>query len=185
MISYDSRVDNSVLTLRRPTINDETEMRQATAELAIDNFDFVFFADLSWRDQLALFASEEIGVGLAENRVRSSFFVAVVQGRIVGRVSIRHELNDHLLREGGHIGYAVRPQFRRRGYAAAILQLALQRLRELEVSRALVTCDDDNVTSAAVIERCGGVLEDIRFLGPDAPPKRRYWIDVPMVAANS
>jgi len=34
----------------------------------------------------------------------------------------------------------------------------------------LVTCDDDNVGSRTVIERAGGVLEDVR------DGKRRYWI---------
>jgi predicted acetyltransferase len=40
-----------------------------------------------------------------------------------------------------------------------------------------VTCDDDNLASATVIERCGGVLENIV---PDdgRAPKRRYWIMV-------
>jgi predicted acetyltransferase len=39
----------------------------------------------------------------------------------------------------------------------------------------LVTCDEDNLASIAVIERCGGVLEDVRP-DPDGAPKRRYWI---------
>ena len=43
--------------------------------------------------------------------------------------------------------------------------------------RALVTCDDHNAASAATIERCGGVLEDV-VPGPegDTAPKRRYWL---------
>jgi predicted acetyltransferase len=34
---------------------------------------------------------------------------------------------------------------------------------------------EDEATSAAVIERCGGVLENIEPDG-DNPAKRRYWI---------
>ena len=33
--------------------------------------------------------------------------------------------------------------------------------RSYGVERVLVTCDDDNAASAAMIERCGGVLESI------------------------
>lgn len=39
----------------------------------------------------------------------------------------------------------------------------------------LVTCDETNTASASVIERCGGVLEDVRAL-EDGTAKRRYWI---------
>ena len=89
-------------------------------------------------------------------RVPGTFLVAEVDGQLVGRVSIRHELNAHLRREGGHIGYGVRPGFRGRGHATRMLALGLQRLAELGFDEVLVTCDHDNVGSIRVIERCGG-----------------------------
>jgi predicted acetyltransferase len=41
----------------------------------------------------------------------------------------------------------------------------------------LVTCDDDNVGSIAVIEACGGQLDSV--IQAASPPRqvRRYWID--------
>lgn len=92
--------------------------------------------------------------------------------RVLGSLSLRHELNDFLLAEGGHIGYGVRPSARGRGVATAALRAALDRSRELGLDRVLVTCDDDNIASARTIERCGGVLEDVRG------DKRRYWIEL-------
>jgi predicted acetyltransferase len=47
--------------------------------------------------------------------------------------------------------------------------------REHGVDRALLTCDDDNVGSATVIERCGGVLDSIG-VGERGQPLRHYWI---------
>ena len=94
----------------------------------------------------------------------------------MGRVSIRHELNDFLAAYAGHIGYAVRPQWRRRGFATEILRQALIIVRAHGVDRVLVTCDEDNLASARAIERQGGVLEDTR-VDPDGILKRRYWID--------
>ena len=38
-------------------------------------------------------------------------------GEYVGSLAIRHDLNDFLAAEGGHIGYSVRPSARRRGHA--------------------------------------------------------------------
>jgi predicted acetyltransferase len=77
---------------------------------------------------------------------------------------------------GGHIGYVVVPQFRRQGYATAILRQSLQIARTQGLTRVLVTADDDNIGSIKTIEKNGGVLESI-VTGPDgATPKRRYWI---------
>jgi len=88
----------------------------------------------------------------------------------LGRIAIRHELNDFLLDVGGHIGYDVRPTRRREGHATAMLQHALPWALGLGIDPALVTCDDDNVGSVRVIEAAGGVLEDVRGV------KRRYWV---------
>ena len=88
----------------------------------------------------------------------------------VGRMSIRHELNEWLKEVGGHIGYDVRRSRRREGHATAMLAAALTIAHELGIEQALVTCDDDNVGSRLVIERNGGVLEDSR------KGKLRYWV---------
>ena len=109
--------------------------------------------------------------------MHSDFLLAVVDGGIVGRVSIRFTLNEYLARAGGHIGYGVRPSMRRRGYATAILRQAVSLARSGGVGRLLVVCDDDNLGSAAVIERCGGLLESVTHPGDGTPPFRRYFID--------
>lgn len=93
-------------------------------------------------------------------------------GEVVGFLDVRLELNEGLRRDGGHIGYAVRPSRRREGHAAAGLRAGLALLGEVGVSQALVTCDDDNVGSWRTIEGAGGVLEDV------LDGKRRYWVPV-------
>ena len=47
-----------------------------------------------------------------------------MEQRVAGRLSVRHALNDFLLRKGGHIGYGVLPAFRGRGIAKRMLQLS-------------------------------------------------------------
>ena len=99
-------------------------------------------------------------------------YLWIVDGdTFLGSLAIRHELNDFLLNEGGHIGYSVRPSARRRGHAAAALADALPMARKLGIARVLLTCDESIAGSRATIERTGGVCEDTRN------GKRRYWIN--------
>lgn len=66
-------------------------------------------------------------------------------------------------------------EHRGRGYATEILRQSLVIARAEGVDRVLVTCSDDNVASAAVIERSGGVLESV-IDGSRHPRPRRHWI---------
>jgi len=130
------------------------------------------------RRYLELLAHQQRGEHLPPDHVPSTFLFALVGARIVGRVAIRHRLNPALERIGGHIGYVVVPEFRRSGYATEILRQALVIARQqLGLSRVLVTCDEDNAGSIRVIERNGGVMENVVTEPGLQAPKRRYWID--------
>jgi len=132
---------------------------------------------MSFRRYLEVLAEQERGENLPANHVPSTFLFAFAGTSIVGRVAIRHSLNPDLERVGGHIGYVVVPEHRRRGYATEILRQSLRIARQkLGLTRVLVTCDDDNVGSIKTIENNGGVLENI-VSGPGGDsPMRRYWI---------
>jgi len=95
---------------------------------------------------------------------------------IVGEVRLRHRLNAALLHEGGHVGYTIRPSCRRQGYGTAILRLILPEAAARGIDPVLVTCDEDNVASARIIEHNGGVLEDRRVSRISRKPILRYWI---------
>ncbi|HET7414981.1 MAG TPA: GNAT family N-acetyltransferase [Arthrobacter sp.] len=166
------------LRLRPLQTNDEAVALEAHRELELENFEFLlgFGHDMAWSEYLLRLDEQRQGLDLPVGRVPASFLLAEVGGKIVGRVSIRHELNTFLRRVGGHIGYAVRPQFRCRGYAGAILRQSLQLAAGLGIDQALVTCDDDNAPSARVIERNGGVLEDVVEDPGSSVGKRRYWV---------
>lgn len=163
------------LILRPPTVADEQPLRHMHEQLAEEGFIFLL-ADGPWAHVLGQIERESRGIDLPEGRVPADFLVAEVDGLPVGRASVRHRLNDYLLDVGGHVGYAVAPEFRRRGYGTQILRQAVRRLAALGVERVLVTCDDGNVASAATIEGAGGVLEDVRPQPGGGPAKRRYWI---------
>jgi predicted acetyltransferase len=99
-------------------------------------------------------------------------------GKLVGTSRLRPELNASLLEEGGNIGYDVRPSSRRLGYGTEILRLMLDVARQSGLSKLLLTCDDDNIGSAKIIEKNGGRLEDRRYLEDKRKTVRRYWIGI-------
>jgi predicted acetyltransferase len=166
------------LRLRPLRIDDEATVRAAQEELRADDFTFALFLDdaASWGDYLQRLDAIERGIDVPDTMVRAAFLVADVDGEIVGRTSIRYELNDWLADSGGHIGYGVRPAYRRHGHAAEILRQSLIIVRSHGVGRVLVTCDDDNAGSISTIEGRGGVLDpDKPTTMHDGKSARRYW----------
>ncbi len=119
------------------------------------------------------------GLSLPPGYVPASTFWLIVGEEVIGRLQIRHELNEHLLKYGGHIGYYIKPSKRRMGYGKEALSLGLIEAGKLGLKKVLVTCDETNIGSRKIIEANGGVLENI-IEGESAgqPSKMRYWIQV-------
>lgn len=117
------------------------------------------------------------GDGLAEGDVPVVELWLEQDGQLIGCVRIRLGLNAALAREGGHVGYDIRPSLRGRGHGTELLRLALLRARALGLERIRITCDDDNLGSIRVIERNGGVLSGTETSNDSGKLIRQYWID--------
>ena len=169
-----------VQALRLRPLRDEDEAAFTAGHRAMAAGGFTFGLGYEpgkpWRTYLKELEDHRQGRNLPARHVPGTFLVAEVAGEIVGRTSIRFRLNDFLAERGGHIGYGVLPQHRRRGYATEILRQSLIIARAAGVGRVLVTCDEDNVASRAVIEACGGVLDSIATVDGN-PSVLRFWVD--------
>jgi predicted acetyltransferase len=171
-------MDGQALRLRPFGVSDEAVA--LAAHQALKDDDFTFLLDYSqgeeWDGYLSRLEARRSGLDLPEDRVPGSLLAAVVGDKLVGRVSVRHRLNEWLALYGGHIGYGVVPWERGKGYAVEMLRQALMIARTVVVGKVLLICNAGNVASARTIEVCGGRLESV-IPGPNgAEPQRRYWI---------
>ena len=80
-----------------------------------------------------------------------------------------------MLSTGGHIGYGIRPTERRKGYAKAMLKMALEKCIQVDIKKVLITCDKTNIASAETILANGGMLEN-EVVEDNGNVVQRYWI---------
>lgn len=119
-------------------------------------------------------SKETVRAGL----VSATTFLAVSENtdKLVGMIDIRHELNEHLLNFGGHIGYSIRKSERNKGYATEMLALGLIECKTIGINKVLITCDKKNTASAKTMLNNGAVFEN-EVLNSDGITQR-YWITI-------
>lgn len=168
--------------LKFPTMEDKDNWIDFIKEYRLDNPESKPLActeNMNYELWLKDIIDEHNGVNLQNGRVPSSIYFLMNDDRIIGYLSIRHNIdNEFLSRIGGHIGYGVRPSERRKGYATKLLSLALEKCDELGLENVLVTCKKDNIGSAKTIENNCGVLEETIFVPEENCNFKKYWINV-------
>lgn len=118
------------------------------------------------------------GRNLPEGWVPDSTYWLLRGNRLIGACDIRHRLTEALMDFGGHIGYAIRPGERSRGYGTIMLRLALEKARALGINRVLITCDRENAASVRVIQKNAGVLDSESYSKRAGRVTQRYWIEL-------
>jgi predicted acetyltransferase len=95
----------------------------------------------------------------------------------IGTFNIRHRLNWHLEKWGGHINFVIRPSMRGKGFGKKILQKGMPFACHFGISRALLTISPKNAAAIRIVEFCGGEMEDETQQTERFPPRKRYWLD--------
>lgn len=103
---------------------------------------------------------------------------AIYNGEMIGRISIRHELNEFLREVGGHIGYIVHPRWRKRGVATWMLAEILKTEKARSIQKVLLTCDENNIGSQKTIINNGGIYERSVEVSSNRPKKMHFWISI-------
>jgi len=133
----------------------DTERDVSAEQLAALRRDpHAFLAELTRQDGTIVTASGRV-VPRLPSRIRW-----LDDGEFCGVINLRFAPDSGTLPDyvSGHIGYAVVPWKRGRGYATRALALMLPVAREAGLTCIEITCDDDNEPSRRVILKNGGEL---------------------------
>lgn len=115
---------------------------------------------------------------LPKGYVRENFYLCYDGDQMVGVFNLKFSLTEYLLNYGGHIGYAVAPSKRNKGYGTLILREGLLLSKKLGFDKVLCVVDDDNIASIKIIEKNGGVYENSLYDEEEKVNVKRYWIDL-------
>ena len=116
------------------------------------------FDQLSFDDWMDLVKKNENIETVSKDWAVSSVFFLMLESKIIGITEIRHELTTPFLQEyAGHIGYSIRPSFRKKGYGTKLLSLAIDYCKEIGLKEIRLGCYCENIASIGVIEKNSGI----------------------------
>jgi predicted acetyltransferase len=169
-----------VLELVVPTVALEAAWRESHAEWGPgaheDGFGLEPSDEVTSAEGFADWVNRLGQAGHAPHGQRSTYRWIVEDRSVLGGIGVGHQLNEYQMHARGQVGYGVRPSARGRGVATWALGQMLNEVRDVGLKQVLVVCADHNLASVKTIERCGGVLEDVRLT--DLGLARRYWMDL-------
>ena len=175
-------VQGERLILREPNKEDEEQILEIVSEFKKNLEQSIpgssgiegYISFDEWLTKIKYASQKET---VTAGRVVSTQFVSVriCDNKIVGFVNLRHELNDYLLKFGGHIGASIRPSERNKGYGTEQIKLCVKHCNDLGISDILITCKDWNIASKTSIMNAGGKFENTE-VDPDGNILERYWI---------
>ena len=119
------------------------------------------------------------GIGLsAKTSPYTRYFLTDETGAVFAQGDLCHRKTQHNLLFAGQLGYGVPPSHRRCGYGTIMCAKLLEKAAEQGFSSLIITCRDDNLASAKIIEKNGGILLNKIYNKEDRIDMRRYQVDL-------
>lgn len=178
------------MKLKEVELNDEKVVIEMYKEYmsselipGIDRFegirDFEKIDEYSFEEWIENLEKNKDEKNLPENYSPHTLFLAINdEEELVGAIGLRWRKVPALMTFGGLIGYSIRPSQRGKGYASKMLNLALEKFKATNIDNVLITCKDFNIASKRVIEKNGGIFENIYKNNNDGYNYLRYWIKI-------
>jgi predicted acetyltransferase len=172
-------LENQIVEYKRDFMQYNEMIKKARNNIngscSLHRFDFD-----EWLERVNICASNE---SLSPYGTITSSFVALRKGdnKVIGTIQVRHTLTEELRDNGGNIGYAIRPDERKKGYATQMLKLALEFSKNLGLDKVLIDCEESNIASAKTMIKCGAIFDRKQIIPlPDGEIEilHQYWINL-------
>ncbi|QDU34743.1 Acetyltransferase (GNAT) family protein [Poriferisphaera corsica] len=108
----------------------------------------------------------------------STYWLIDNSENIHGTACLRHRLSDSLITEGGHIGFAIKPESRNHGAATQLLHTLKLIAKNKNIDAILLTCNKDNAAARRVIEKSSGVKAEEYVSNITGNLIEKFWINL-------
>lgn len=126
-----------------------------------------------------ILAKASHGINIKPSYVPNTVYWLINDDQYTGTFDLRHSLTPALQETGGHIAYQIRPSAQRNGYACKGLELCLEKARKMNIKQVLITCNEKNTASYAVMHKV--MLKNGGYEAPpfkkDGVAEKRVWIN--------
>ncbi|MCL2839437.1 MAG: GNAT family N-acetyltransferase [Defluviitaleaceae bacterium] len=147
----------------------ENEINGSSGLFEYENYD-------KWLEKIKM--QKNIIPSSTETPSTTYFTLRKSDNKIIGSIQLRHHLTDELLKDGGNIGYGIRPSERGKGYGTQQVALVLAQAKGIGLSKVMISCNKINRASAQVAINNGGILAGEGFDEDEKEVTEIYWIEV-------
>jgi predicted acetyltransferase len=110
-----------------------------------------------------------------EEGIKIQIYWLIDKDKFIGTIRINTDLSEKFT-ASGNIGYVIRPSEYGKGYGTKILQLGIEKAKELGMKEVLISCREDNIASRKIIEKNGGIFLESKPGKLDEPSSLYYKI---------